>query len=59
MTKEFGSVEIGVEEGVVDLGSGIKLGISQYGVIGRELFYHSMLCKWTTSLQILYGSFCQ
>jgi len=48
MIKAFEINEIGVEEGV-DLGFGIKRFFSsQSGVIGAELFYHSMLCKWTT-----------
>ena len=49
-TKEF---ESGVEEGV-DLSSRIKDPLLQRGVIkgvgGGGLFYHSMLCKWTTLL---------
>ena len=50
-TKESKIVEIGVEEGV-DLATKIKESLlPKCGVIwGGEFFYHSMFCKWTTSL---------
>jgi hypothetical protein len=56
MTKGFEIVEIGVEE-AVDLGFGIKdcllLDVALRGR-GRDFFYRSMLCKWTTLLARFY-----
>ena len=56
MAKEFEIVEIGVGEGV-DLRFGIK--DCQTGLIGGELFYRSMFCKWTTTLANSTRIICQ
>jgi hypothetical protein len=49
MTKEFEIAKLGVEEGV-DQGSRIEDSLLPMWCYRGELFYCSMLCKWTTSL---------
>jgi hypothetical protein len=47
--KEFEIVEIGVEGGV-DRGYGTNGSLLPSVVYEGDLFYRSMLCKWTTSI---------
>ena len=63
MTKEFETIEIGVAEGI-DLGSIIKDSLLPNVVLGGggggwKLFYHSMVCKWTTSIVDSIWIICQ
>ena len=48
-----------IEEFGVELGSGIKESLLSNVVLYEDLFYHSMLFKWTTSLADSTWVICQ